>query len=249
MTDLPVDEIELAKMLESIVIARLTGGAADEESYQAIRRGLMSNPTIKPLLPAFIRASRDLHQIWAAIGTCTNTYRERRNIVREGFRPLFDHLEGANRAPADAEINDTLATFDADGVHAVWEKAINRRVTDPDGAITAARTLLESVCKRILEAESLPYDDKAELPKLYSLVADHLKLSPAQHTEETFKAILGSCNQIVNRLGSLRNQIGDAHAQGGRPVRPAPRHAALAVNLSGAMSTFLVETYKAAKER
>ncbi|WP_334364405.1 abortive infection family protein [Bradyrhizobium sp. AZCC 1578] len=45
---------------------------------------------------------------------------------------------------------------------------------------------------------------------------------------------------VVEGLGSLRNKIGDAHGQGGKPVRPSARHAAqLAVNLAGAMATFL----------
>ncbi|MFL5036252.1 MAG: abortive infection family protein [Microvirga sp.] len=42
----------------------------------------------------------------------------------------------------------------------------------------------------------------------------------------------------VNYLGTIRNRPGDSHGQGGRPVRPRPRHAQLVVNLAGAMSTF-----------
>ncbi|WP_246715459.1 abortive infection family protein [Rhizobium sp. BK512] len=35
-----------------------------------------------------------------------------------------------------------------------------------------------------------------------------------------------------------------AHGKGGKlPVRPSPRHANLAVNMAGAMATFLVETF------
>lgn len=72
-----------------------------------------------------------------------------------------------------------------------------------------------------------------------------MNLAPSQHTEEIFKTILGSCQQVVNSLGTLRNKIGDAHGQGRQAVRPSPRHAALAVNLAGSMATFMVETWKA----
>jgi len=48
---------------------------------------------------------------------------------------------------------------------------------------------------------------------------------------------------VVSSLGELRNKIGDAHAQGRKPVKPMPRHAALAVNLAGSMAMFLVETW------
>jgi hypothetical protein len=81
------------------------------------------------------------------------------------------------------------------------------------------------------------------LPKLYQMVAERLTLAPSQHTEPVFKSILGGCQNFVNSLGTLRNKVGDAHGRGGKPVRPTPRHAALAVNLAGAMATFLVEIF------
>ena len=127
-------------------------------------------------------------------------------------------------------------------VHCI--KALDRRLDDPDGAITSARTLLETVCKRILDEAGETYSDKEDLPKLFSMVAELLNLSPSQHSEKVFKTILGNCQSVVNSLGSLRNKIGDAHGRGGVPIRAAPRHAALAVNLAGTMATFLVETWQ-----
>ena len=50
----------------------------------------------------------------------------------------------------------------------IWEKALGRRHTDPDGAITTARTLLETVCKRILdEAGDVRIQAEEDLPALY----------------------------------------------------------------------------------
>lgn len=146
-------------------------------------------------------------------------------------------------APADAGISDTLTHYDADGVSDIWQKALNRRKTDPEGAITAARTLLEATCKHILEDADLAISDKWDLPKLYSETAKHLSLSPSQHTEDTFKRILGGCQSVVENLGGLRNKISDAHGGGRKKVRPAERHAALAVNLAGSMSMFLIDTW------
>jgi hypothetical protein len=59
------------------------------------------------------------------------------------------------------------------------------------------------------------------------------------------KRVLGGATSVVEGLGSLRNKIGDAHGQGGKPVRPTARRAQLAVNLAGAMATFLVDTWAA----
>jgi len=137
-----------------------------------------------------------------------------------------------------------LQSFDADGVHAVWAKAMERRNTYPDGAITVARTLLETVTKRILNESNIQYSDKDDLPKLYGAAAKALNLAPNQHTEEPIKAILGGAMNLVNGIGTLRNRLSDSHGRGGRlPVRPSPRHASLAVNTAGAVATFLIETF------
>ena len=83
------------------------------------------------------------------------------------------------------------------------------------------------------------------MPKLYSEVSRLMSLAPSQHTEEVFKRILGGCQTVVENLGGLRNKISDAHGGGRRRVKPSERHAALAVNLSGSMAMFLIETWNA----
>lgn len=126
-----------------------------------------------------------------------------------------------------------------------WQKSLDRRHEDPEGALTAARALLESVCKHILDERSIEYGDSADLPKLYGLTSKELNLAPSQHTEEAFKKILGGAHSIVDGLANLRNRLGDAHGQGKRPVKPLPRHAELAVNMAGSMASFLLATFEA----
>jgi hypothetical protein len=156
----------------------------------------------------------------------------------------MDHLEGTSSMPGDRIASEALGAFDAESVHAVWAKALARRLTDPEGAITTARTLLETVSKRILDEMGETYTDKDDLPKLYANAAKALNLAPNQHTEEPIKAILGGAMGLVNGIGTLRNRLSDSHGRGGKlPVRPSPRHASLAVNTAGAIATFLVETF------
>jgi hypothetical protein len=78
---------------------------------------------------------------------------------------------------------------------------------------------------------------------LYKVTSKTLKMSPSQHTQDIFKQILGGCHSVVQGLGALRSKVGDAHGQGKRPVKPAPRHAELAVNLAGAMAMFIAQTW------
>lgn len=244
MDELPTSPLERAKMLEGLMIARATGDlTASQQAYNHLRREFMDDAKLSGLLPDFVRIYRSLDAFWPFIKEKAGTYAQRRQIISAGFTPLIDHLEQRNQAPADAMVSDQLQTFDSAGVHEIWEKALGRRKDDPEGAITIARTLLETVCKRILDEKEIQYTDKEDLPKLYSMAAKSLKLAPEQHSEEAIKAILGGVMTVVNGLGTLRNRLSDSHGRGGVPVRPSPRHASLAVNLAGALATFLVETH------
>jgi len=130
-------------------------------------------------------------------------------------------------------------------IHFEWDKALKRRAEDPEAAITSARTLVETVCKYILDSLKIEYEDSLELPKLYKLTAQQLNLAPEQHHEAIFKQILGGCQTVIEGLGALRNKLSDAHGKSITQVKPSSRHAELAVNLAGSMSVFLLETFKA----
>jgi len=108
-----------------------------------------------------------------------------------------------------------------------------------------ARTLLESVCKHILDETSVQYDDNADINKLYRQTTEQLNLAPSRHTEQVFRQILGGCTAVVEGLGSLRNRLSDAHGKSKVGVRPEARHAELAVNLSGALAVYLLATWEA----
>jgi Abortive infection C-terminus len=243
-SELPASLIERVTMMEGILIATATGGSGDTHIYEHLRREFMQSDEIKSLLPPFVRTYRNLGAFWPYIKNEAGSYAERRQLISGAFTPLMDWLEGSHQSPGDKVVSDALETFDAAGVHAVWIKALTRRTTDPEGAITMARTLLETVCKRILDERFITYTDKEDLPKLYVMAAKALNLAPDQHSEEPIKAILGGAMNLVNGIGTLRNRLSDSHGRGGKlPVKPSPRHASLAVNTAGAVATFLVETF------
>ena len=208
---IPEDRLEQAKILENILLTACEGRGDSDYEYEALRRDLMADATLKALLPAFVRTCRDLGHFWSFIKTVSPKWEPRRVFIRSELAPLFNHIEEVNIAPVDRIASDVLEHFDVDGVHVVWSKALTRRHTDAEGAITSARTLLETVCKRVLDDAGIAYTDKDDLPALYKIVATKLNIAPSQHTEETFRRILGGVTSVVEGLGSLRNKIGDAH--------------------------------------
>jgi hypothetical protein len=242
---MPNDLLVVAGSLKDILVARATGDRTDQDvEYRRHREALMAAPSARAKLPNFVQTCRTLFEFWGFIRPKFSSYQQRRDFLREEFDPLLTMLEAGSSSPGDDAPTEMLARLDWNGVQAAWRKALERKTADPDGAITAARTLLESVCKHILDEAAVAYDQKADLPKLYGLTAETLSLSPSQHTEKLFKQILGGCQSVVEGLGALRSRVGDAHGQGKRPVKPAARHAELAVNLAGAMATFLAQTWE-----
>ena len=235
--------LEKVESLQNLLLSHATGGHGENQDYIQLRLELLSEPDLKVRLPRFVATCRDLSQFWQFIKSKFATYAERRQYIWEEFRPSLDYLE-AGQSPSASLATATLEAIDADHVRAAWQRALERRVSDPEGAITAARTLLESVCKYILDEQQIAYDEKADLPKLYSTVASTLNLAPSQHSEKIFRQILGGCQAVVEGLGAVRNRLGDAHGKGRAAAKPAPRHAELTVNLAGTMATFLVATWE-----
>lgn len=238
---------EKVETLQNLLVSYSTGGQVTDAEYRQLRTDLLADPTIRDQLPRFVRTCRDLRQFWQFIQPKFPTYRQRRTYLWEEFGPILDVLESepSIAAPSDERVTEILTTINSDAVHVAWRRALERRLDDPDGAITAARSLVETVCKHILDSASIVYNNEATLPQLYRLTATTLNVAPDQHSEYILKQILGGTTTVVEGLGALRNILGDAHGKGMTSAKPELRHAELAVNLAGAIATFLIATWEA----
>lgn len=205
---------------------------------------------LEAIVSGELRASEDQNSVSSAINDV---------IELDGYRlistgkvsgsQVFKFTQSKNQSPADTVILDRLERFDATHVAARWAAALDSKLSDPERAITLARTLVEDVCKLILHESGSDWQETDDLPILYKRTATVLKLAPDGHTEQIFKQILSGCASVVGALGALRNKLSDAHSIGPRRARPAPRHAELAVNLAGTLSTFLIATWENMKEK
>ncbi len=242
------DLLEQAESLQILLVSHATGGQEDEAEYTRLRQVVLAQADLEPVAPRFLRTSRSLGQFWQFIKGKYGTYAERRTYLWNEFRPMLDLLERGALVPSDRIVTIAIERFDSANVQAAWSKALDRRSSDPEGAITMARTLLESVCKHILEEADVKYDDSPDISKLYKQTAEQLNIAPTQHTEQVFKQILGGCTSVVEGLGALRKRLSDSHGRGKIGVKPAARHAELAVNLAGALAVFLLATWEARRE-
>lgn len=168
------DLLDQTETLQNVLVSHATGGNEDDAEYVRLRQMLMSNTGLEPLLPKFLRTCRNLAQFWQFIKFKFATYAERRSFIWDEFRPVLDAIERGTLAPSDTIVTHALEKFDASHVQAAWSKALDRRSFDPEGAITSARTLIESVCKHILDESGATYDDGADLPGVGHLLAGYV---------------------------------------------------------------------------
>ena len=242
------ERIDQVEELQEILIdsVKAYGNAG---RYSRLRRDLLQSSRIRPKLPDFVTDCRTLEHAHNRVTKEAKSLKlSAREYIWTAFQDLFDVLERELIDPADFEITGTIESLDSGQILGAWKKALDRRSSDPEGAITMARSLLESVCKHLLEEMEKSHDRKDDLPALYHNVAEELHLSPSQHSEEIFSRILGSAQQVVEGLGAVRNRHSDAHGNSDGAGRPSGRHAELAVNLAGSTAAFLVKTYRANTE-
>ena len=152
---------------------------------------------------------------------------------------LLDHS-----APGSDAAAARLATLtDWKAVQDSWRQALDKIQSDPEGAITATRTPLESTGKHICDELQVTYESSWDLSRLYKAAASAMEIAPDQHSEQVIKQILSGVTTVVTGLGALRNSLSDAHGRGKGSARPAPRHAKLAVNAGFAIAGFLIDTH------
>ena len=126
-----------------------------------------------------------------------------------------------------------------------FDRALSQAEADPEDAITAACSTLESVCKCLLDEMAEPYPDKKDIVGLVKAVNSKLNLS-ASRTDigPDIKQILGGLSNIISGIGALRTHCGDAHGRGKQLTRVDSRIARLAIHSASTVATFFIETWQ-----
>ena len=237
----------LQKLLEEFVTTFSTSRKKElKKQYLKLRDHFFHKYNMKT--PDIIRKHTSLDQCWSFITSNCDEYQETREFISAEFADFLKSLNESNHSTISKSLSNPIsATVDTNTINDQIRKGLNRVEDDPDGAITTARTILETTCKFIAPKIGVQYEENTtKLSWIYSKVSKKLNLKPDQHNEVIFKKILGGCSGIVNGLRELRNTLGDAHGKGsnGVKMKPESRHAELAVCLAGSVAIFLIKTYE-----
>lgn len=145
---------------------------------------------------------------------------------------------------AIGHLHSYIETNGLDACEKDFRRALSSADTDPDQALASASSLLESVCKSILDDLCVPYPRQQAITGLVSEVARALNLSPDQHADAEIKRVLGGLASVASGIGVIRTKFSAAHGRGSSQARLWARHARLSINAASAISLFLLETHR-----
>ncbi|MEF2550919.1 abortive infection family protein [Aurantimonas sp. A2-1-M11] len=147
-------------------------------------------------------------------------------------------------------LSAVAATIDFDTVRHDLDRALANVEADPEDAVTAASSVVESVCRSILIELGLGLPEKRDIQSLYKAVRDPLGLYPDKEgvpdeIAADVRSILGGLNSMIQGIGALRTHGGDAHGrERGFKRSIDPRIARLAIHSAGAAALFMIETWQ-----
>jgi len=155
-------------------------------------------------------------------------------------------IGGATGMPAKS-LKEILANRNLTSVEAEFQRAMGNVEKDPASGITAACSMIESLCKVYIEDEGLPLPAKKDIMGLWKVVKSNLGLDPKKLEDEDIIKILASLASVVDGIGALRTHTSSAHGRGRKSYRLEPRHARLAIHGACSLVVFVIETWEARK--
>ena len=174
---------------------------------------------------------------------------ERAAIEDEHFSKLVNEIGARPAHTSEPLLRRLSSDWTLDTVTTEFERALENIDKDPEASITAASSLLESICRSIVVGRGSGLPKNMDIQSLYKPVRDILSLNPSTigdigEVENDVRQILSALFTTVSGVGALRTHTGTAHGREKGFRRVDPRIARLAVNTAATISLFLIETWE-----
>lgn len=178
--DLTAAEAVKTLLAHGIAIAEGKADSVPKSAFESAHRDLLNDPVAKRIASGALKRCSSPDLLWGhlrSVATGSGSWALRRDAVHDLLDPIGDALQRDGH-PVDDLVSGAAARLSAESVQDAWTEALQRRGTQPEGAVTMARTLLESTIKTILDDRGVPYRRQDDLPKLYRAVGKELGLAP-----------------------------------------------------------------------
>lgn len=168
-------------------------------------------------------------------------------LVRQG--KLLKLTERGKGVPIAEQLVAKVQSFELDTVQRDLERALESAAGDPEAAVTAACSTVESMCRSILHELGEPLPSKQDISSLYRAVRKPLSLSPEQadlppEIAEDIRKVLSGLVTTIEGIGALRTHGGSAHGRTKGFRRIDARIARLAIHSAVTAATFILETWQ-----
>ncbi|MFD3549319.1 abortive infection family protein [Streptomyces sp. NPDC058655] len=145
-------------------------------------------------------------------------------------------------------VRDLSGLNDPSGIVVELERIRRDLTTDPQGAIGAAKQLIEATAKTALRELGVVVKKNRDVPILVAMVHKELRLDAASAPDgpdgsKAIKKILSGAVNIAVGVAELRNQgFGSGHGQASAPSGLGVRHARLTVNAAVTWCELILDT-------
>ena len=151
--------------------------------------------------------------------------------------------------PVVEQLSGMVETISFDTVQRDLGRALASIETDPEDAITAACSTIESVCRSILIELGEPLPAKKDVQGLFNAVKGPLGLSPDRSDLDPLiagdvRTTLSGLATVIQGVGALRTHAGDAHGRERGYARVDARIGRLSIHAASTVALFLIETWQ-----
>lgn len=182
-------------------------------------------------------------------GDGNTDWQEKRERVREALAKYglsYQHggrIIGADVGVPTRSLEAILRARDFAAIEGEFNRALGSVESDPPAAITAASSIIESLCKTYIQDNGLTMPSDQSIKPLWRVVQGKLGLQPSSVADGDIVRLLGALSGIVDAVGALRTHVGSAHGRG-RDAHPLTgKHARLAIHSAHTLTTFVLETW------
>lgn len=117
---------------------------------------------------------------------------------------------------------DTLNTANLKEAHDLLQKALKRIITDPSGAITAAVSAAESVCREALARLGIPEPNTKQLPNYLVELRRKTNLNDLAWVVNIEDRAIKALSSLAENSYQAAHETGDRHAHGDTAAPPSP---------------------------
>lgn len=216
------------------------------EAYEKVRADLIqTDQSISTAIPEWIYKNRYGGEFWAFIKGVSSSYQGRRDFINKTFSDLYDFVEKGADQPVSISLEEINLTIKNEYIDLLWKKIYSRRTFDKEGALTACKTLVETVIKHLLDEKEIIHSTKDDIKNLYKKVSNAYGLNPSKQSSDGFTKLCSGYISIIDGIAIIRNKYGDAHGKSNNVQNELKQHHIdFVINMTGSIATFLLSLAK-----